>query len=88
MIADFHYRQRASDVRGRHAQHLCLLKLTQRLKLLLFIVFRNAQQILAQLIAIGIHRGRLVQRVGVKQFIKQQRITRQLAGDHRRCRAE
>ena len=69
-------------------QQLCLLKLAQRLQLLLFVLFRHAQQILAQLIAIGIGRRRLIEGIGIQQFIQQQRMARQLTGNHRRGGAE
>lgn len=88
MIADLHHRQGASDIRRRDMQLLRLLKLAQRLQLLLFILFRHAQQVLAQLVAIGIGRRRLIEGVGIQQLIQQQRVARQLAGDHRRRRAE
>ena len=88
MIAHFHYRQGAGDICRRHAQHLRLLKLTQRLKLLLFVLFRYAQQILTQLVAVGVRRRRLIQRIRVEQFVQQQRITRQLVRHHRRGGAE
>lgn len=65
-----------------------MLELAQRLQLLLFILFRHPQQILTQLVAIGIGRRRLIEGVGIQQLIQQQRVARQLAGDHRRCRAE
>ena len=88
MIADLHHRQGAGDIRRRDMQLLRLLELAQRLQLLLFILFRHPQQILTQLVAIGIGRRRLIEGVGIQQLIQQQRVARQLAGDHRRCRAE
>ena len=55
----------------------------QGFQLLLFIFFRNTQQILAQLIAVGIGGGGLIEGRRIEQFIQQQRMPRQLAGDHR-----
>jgi hypothetical protein len=80
VIAHFHHRQRSGDIGRGDMQQLRLLKLAQRLQLLLFVLFRHAQQILTQLIAIGIGRRRLIQRVGIQQLIQQQRMARQLAG--------
>ena len=88
MIAHFHDRQRTGDIRCRNAQQLRLFELAYRLQLLLFIIDRDAHQILAQLVAIGVGGGRLIERGGIEQLIQQQRIARQLAGDHWRRRAQ
>ena len=69
-------------------QQLRLFKLTQRFQLLFFIFFRHAQQILAQFIAVRIGRRRLIKRVRIQQFVQQQRVARQLAGNHRRSGAQ
>ena len=66
MIADLHHRQGAGDIRRRDMQLLRLLELAQRLQLLLFILFRHPQQILTQLVAIGIGRRRLIEGVGIQ----------------------
>ncbi|MNC27501.1 hypothetical protein D3C75_756730 [compost metagenome] len=76
MVADFHHWQGAGDVGGSDAQQLRLFELAQSFELLFFVVIRHAQQILAQLVAISIGGGRLVQRVWVEQFVEQQRVTR------------
>ena len=88
MIAHFHHRQGSGDIGRGDMQQLRLLKLAQRLQLLLFIIFRYAQQILAQFIAIGIGGRRLIKRIRVQQLVQQQRMASQLAGDHRRRRAQ
>lgn len=82
MIAYFHYRQRSGDICCGNTQELRLFELAHRLQLLLFILCRNTQQILPQFVTVGVSGSGLIQRGGVEQLIQQQRIARQLAGNH------
>ncbi|SVM49059.1 Uncharacterised protein [Klebsiella pneumoniae] len=66
VIAHFHHRQGSGDIGRSDMQQLRLLKLAQRLQLLLFILFRYAQQILPKLVAIGIGGRRLIKRIRVQ----------------------
>ncbi len=78
VVAHLHQRQGAGDV-GRHdAQQLHLLELTQRLHLLLHVLFGDAQQELAQLGLVLIERGGVVEVLGIEQLVQQNRVAGQL----------
>ncbi|CSA39796.1 Uncharacterised protein [Vibrio cholerae] len=82
MVTHFHHRKHASDIRCGNAQDRDLLKLAQPFHLLLHIFFWNARQKIPQLGLIRLQWNWVIQMLWINQLIKQDRITRELLGNH------
>ena len=82
MVAHLHQRQGADYIGGTDPQQLDLFELPQRLHLLLHILLRHPQQVLAQLLPVLIQRRGVVELLGIQQLIQQYGVTGQLLGHH------
>ncbi len=81
VVADFHQRQVATDFRGRHAQAVRQLEVTQRLHLLLQIILWYAREALAQFAGQLRCQWRAEQAAFIEQLIEQQGVACDLLGN-------